>query len=86
MKKNIYSEWTNEKLLKTRNLLKGASIGLGIVVLLAILILSYLYYSQGFKKNSIATLIPFIVMPITFLPILISFSQIHKEIKSRNLK
>jgi hypothetical protein len=86
MKKNSYSEWSNEKLLKSRNLLKGASIGLGIVYLTAIIILSYLFFSDGFKKTTLPTLLPVFVMPITFLPLLISYSQIDKEIKARNLK
>lgn len=86
MKKNTYSEWSNEKLLKSRNSLKGASIGLGIAALSAIIILFYLFFSEGLKQKSFAVLLPVFVMPITFLPVFISFSQMDKEIKSRNLK
>jgi hypothetical protein len=86
MKKNTYSEWSNEKLLKSRNSLKGASIGLGIVALIAIIILFYLFFSEGLKQKSFAVLLPVFLMPITFLPVFISFSQMDKEIKSRNLK
>lgn len=36
MKKNIYEELTNEKLLKKRDLFKGVSIGFGVIFLLVI--------------------------------------------------
>jgi hypothetical protein len=85
MKKNIYEELTNEKLLKKRGLLKGASIGLGIVFVLATTILIYLLTAKGFNNVPIATLIPVFTMSITFVPLLINLSLMNKEIKSRNL-
>lgn len=84
MKKNTYEELTNEKLIKRRDLLKGASIGLGIVFILAITIIIYLMSAEGFKNVSIATLIPVFTLPITFVPLLINLSLLNKEIKSRN--
>lgn len=85
MKKNIYEELTNEKLLKKRGLLQGASIGLGIVFVLATTILIYLLTAKGFDNVPIATLIPVFTMSITFVPLLINLSLMNKEIKSRNL-
>lgn len=86
MEKSIYTAWSNEKLVNRRNSLKGASIGLGIVALIAILISAYLFFSYGFKDLSAITFIPVFILPITFLPMLIFLSQLNKEIKSRNIK
>jgi hypothetical protein len=85
MKKNIYEELTNEKLIKKRDLLKSVSIGFGIIFILAIAILIYLLVAKGFKNVSIATLVPLFTLPITFVPLLINLSLLNKEIKSRNL-
>ncbi len=85
MEKNTYGELTNEKLIKRRDLLKGASIGLGIVFILAIAIIIYLMSAEGFKNVSIATLIPMFTLPLAFVPLLINLSLLNKEIKSRNL-
>jgi hypothetical protein len=85
MKKNTFEELTNEKLIKRRDLLKGASIGLGIVFILAITIIIYLMSAEGFKNVSIATLIPIFTLPIAFVPLLINLSLLNNEIKSRNL-
>lgn len=85
MKKNIYEELTDEQLLKKKSLLKGASIGFGIVFLSAIIILVYLWSEQKLKNNSIGSFIPVFVLPITFVPLLINFKLINQEIKSRNL-
>jgi hypothetical protein len=85
MKKNIYEELTNEKLMKKRDLLKSVSIGFGIIFILAIASLIYLLAAKGFKNASIATLIPVFTLPMTFVPLLINLSLLNKEIKSRNL-
>ncbi|MES2863583.1 MAG: hypothetical protein V4666_05655 [Bacteroidota bacterium] len=85
MKKNIFAELTDEKLLKKRDLLKGISIGFGIIFILVISILIYILAAKDFKNINIATLIPVFVMPITFTPLLINLGLINKEIKSRNL-
>lgn len=85
IKKNIYEELTDKQLLKKKNLLKGASIGLGFVFLLAIIILVYLWSEHKLKNNSIGSFIPVFVLPITFVPLLINFKLINQEIKSRNL-
>lgn len=85
MKKNIYEELTNEKLLKKRDLLKGVSIGFGVIFLLAIAAIIYIFSVKGIKNVSIATLIPVFTLPVVFMPILINLSLLNKEIKSRNL-
>lgn len=85
MKKNIYEELTNEKLIKKRDLFKGVSIGFGVIFMLAVAIVIYLFTVKGFKNVSIATFIPIFILPITFIPMLINLSLLNKEIKSRNL-
>lgn len=85
MKESIYKEATNQELIKKRNLLKGASIGLGIVFLLALSFLFYLFFNVEYKKISIASFIPFFILPMTFIPIMINLSLINKEINSRKL-
>ena len=85
MKKNFLEELTDEKLMKQRDLLKGVGIGFAIIYLIAITVLIYVFSLRGTKNFSIATLLPLIVLPVTFLPIVISFSAVNKEIKSRNL-
>lgn len=85
MKKNSYAEMTDEQLLKKKNLLKGASIGIGISFILAISILIYILIQKDFKNVNIVTLIPVFIMPVTFTPLLINLGLLNKEIKSRNL-
>lgn len=85
MKKNAYESLTNEQLLEKKNLFKGVLIGFGIVVVLAIVILLYLLSTNVFDKKSFATLLPIFILPVTFAPLLVSFSLLNKEIKNRNL-
>ncbi|MBV7530864.1 hypothetical protein [Chitinophaga sp. sic0106] len=79
MKSDNLSAQSTEQLQKTEKLLKGATIGLG-VVLLGIIVLSIVMWG---KKGTIAMNI----MPIALLPILIlnitSRQRILKELKSR---
>jgi hypothetical protein len=83
--KNVNKELNDEKLLKKRDLLKGASIGLGIVYILAIAILIYLFITRGSQNVPLAILIPVFAMIAVFIPLLINLSLLNKEIKSRNL-
>lgn len=85
MKKNIYEELTNEKLLKKRDLFKSVSIAFGVIFLLAIGVIVYIFNVKGIKNVSIATLVPIFTLPVIFMPILINLSLLNKEIKSRNL-
>ncbi|MNQ63436.1 hypothetical protein D3C85_778170 [compost metagenome] len=85
MKKNIYEELTNEELIKKKALFKSVSIAFGVIYVLAIAIILYLFTTKGFKNVSIATIIPVFILPVTFFPLLINLSLLNKEIKSRNL-
>lgn len=85
MKKNIYSDLTDEQLLKKRNFFKGISIGFALIFILVISILLYIYATKGFKSSGIVTLLPIFMLPITLMPLLINFSLINKEIKSRKI-
>ncbi|MFD2941396.1 hypothetical protein [Flavobacterium notoginsengisoli] len=84
MNKNIYENFTDAKLIKTRNLLKGIAIGFGVVFIVALAVSIYLITSKGLK-DSIAALIPVFSLPVVFTPLLINFSLLSKEIKCRNL-
>lgn len=77
--KNNLSEQSLEFLIKQRNLLRGAAIGLGIVLLLAFSI--FLYIAIEKKNFALIAILP--ASMITLLPILLRFGQINKEIKSR---
>lgn len=85
MKKNIHEELTNDELIKKRALLKGVSIGFGIIFAAAITVLIYILVEKGFKNVSVATIIPLFSLPIVFMPLLINLSLLNQEIKSRNL-
>lgn len=77
--KNSLSEQSLESLTKQRNLLKGAAIGLGIVLLLAFSVILYVAVQK--KNFALVAVLP--ASMITLLPILIRFGQINTEIKSR---
>ncbi|QOG03653.1 hypothetical protein [Flavobacterium sp. MDT1-60] len=85
MKKNIYEELTNKELIKKKALFKNVSIAFGVIYILAIAIIIYLFTTKGFKNVSIATIVPVFILPVTFFPLLINLSLLNKEIKSRNL-
>ncbi|WP_289665165.1 hypothetical protein [Flavobacterium panacagri] len=84
MNKNVYENFTDQRLLKTRSLLKGIAIGFGIIFILALVVAIYIIALKGLK-DSIAALIPVFSLPIVFTPLLINFSLLSKEIKLRNL-
>ncbi|OXA81305.1 hypothetical protein SAMN05444397_10355 [Flavobacterium aquidurense] len=83
MKKSIYRELTNEELLKKRDLFKGVSIGFGVIFMLAITVMIYLFTVKG--SNVAIALIPVFILPVTFVPLLLNFTLVNKEIKLRNL-
>ncbi|MGG7439814.1 hypothetical protein EJ377_10560 [Chryseobacterium arthrosphaerae] len=85
MKKNIYQELTNEDLIKKSKTFKGVLIGLGTVFLLGVATFIVLLTMKGAKAFPFAAFIPFIVMPVTLVPLLINLGLINKEIKARNL-
>lgn len=85
MKKNIYQELTNEDLIKKSKTFKGVLIGLGTVFLLGVATFIVLLTMKRAKDFPFAAFIPFIVMPVTLVPLLINLGLINKEIKARNL-
>ena len=85
MKNNNYEKLTDEELLKKRDLLKGVTIGFGILMLLAIAVLGYLLGSKGFKNTSVAVFIPMMVLPFTYMPLIINYNLVKKEILARSL-
>ncbi|MHA4894009.1 hypothetical protein ACXZ1K_04600 [Pedobacter sp. PWIIR3] len=84
MIKNTTAALTNEQLIKKKDLLKGVSIGFGIIYIIAIAILIYIFATKGFKNLSIG-LIPIFTFPLTLLPLLINLNTVNKEIKARKL-
>lgn len=83
MKKDIFEHLSTSQLIKRRDLLKGASIGLGIVAIVAIGILIYIFTTNGFRDIPFASAIPAFMLPVFFLPMLVHIGQLNKEIKSR---
>lgn len=85
MKKKTYEELSNEELLKKRDLFKVVAISFTIIYLVFISFIIYLLATKGMKNMSIAVFVPFFTLPTIFLPLLINFGMLNKEIKSRQL-
>ncbi|UHO38360.1 hypothetical protein H5J24_22965 [Chryseobacterium capnotolerans] len=85
MKKNIYEGLTDNDLIKKRNTLKGVSIGFGVIFALGIIAFISLLVIKGTNGFPFVAFTPFIVMPVTMMPLLINLNLVNKEIKSRNL-
>ncbi len=79
MKNNKLSALTLEELYKRKKTLQGATIGFGIVMVLAFCILLYLIIQS--KNFGLIAIIPAGFM--TLLPAIIGLSQVNTEIKSR---
>lgn len=84
MKQNKLSELTIDQLVKKRDLLKGVSIGIGILYIVVLAIIIYLFVTKGLKNVSYAALIPVFALPVTLTPVLGNMSLLEKEIKSRH--
>lgn len=80
MKKEDYSQYSIEDLSKREKTAKVATIALGSLLLLQLLVGLFLTFKQGFNI--------FIFLPFAFLPILIvnisTMKKIRAEIDSRN--
>ncbi|CAH0336504.1 hypothetical protein FVB9288_02208 [Flavobacterium sp. CECT 9288] len=85
MKKNTLVELSNEALLKKRDFMKGVTIGFSIIYFFLLSFIIYLVVVRGFKNISGVVFLPIFVFPTTFMPLLIYFGLIKKEIKSRQL-
>jgi ABC-type Mn2+/Zn2+ transport system permease subunit len=77
--KNNLSEQPLESLEKQKKLLKGAAIGLGIVLLLAFCIIMYVAINK--HKYGLLAILPGSIL--TLLPIIIRFAQINTELNVR---
>lgn len=82
MKQNKLSELTLEELQEKEKKMKGAVIGLGIVMAMACFALFYL----AVKNRNYSLITVGIGSSITLLPTFMALNQISNEIKSRNSK
>jgi len=73
-------ELTLEELIKKKNQIKGAAMGLGIVMVIAVIALVVL----AMRTENYALITISLGGAVAFLPIFISLSQINTEIKSRS--
>jgi hypothetical protein len=73
---------STEELITRKKKLKGMLIGFMAIAGILILIYGYIYL---FKSNplSVATFIPLVVLPITWLPMITSLRALNAEINSR---
>jgi len=85
MKNNNLSELSKEKLIKRRDLLKGFLIGIGIVWLLMIAFVIYIFATRDTSKFSFVVFMPIFILPVTLIPLLINVGLLNKEVKSRKL-
>ncbi|RBQ03075.1 hypothetical protein DRW42_23615 [Pedobacter miscanthi] len=84
MKKVIpLTELSIEELYKKKQMIKGALIGLGLVMLAAFIVLIYLVITA--KTPKVLAAVPISCM-LALLPAFISLGQINNEIKNRNSK
>lgn len=84
MKKVIpLTELSIEELYKKKQGIQGALIGLGLVMLAAVVILLYLVFTA--KTPKVLAAIP-ITCALALLPAFISLGQINAEIKNRTSK
>lgn len=79
MKNNKLSGLTLEELYKRKKTLQSATIGFGIVMVIAFCILLYLVFQS--RKFGVMAIMPTGFM--TLLPGIIGLSQVNTEIKSR---
>jgi len=80
-----FSELTLEELHKKKASIKGVLIA--FIVLAVIIALGFAYFFFFGKKSlSIPTLIPLLILPITWIPIFISIKSLNDEIDLRKSK
>lgn len=79
-----FTELTDRKLIKRRDLFKGFLIGIGIVWLFMIAFVIYIFATREVKVSFVVFL-PIFILPVTLTPLFINVGLLNKEIKSRNL-
>ena len=85
MKKNTFSELTNEELIAKKNFTKNVLLGFIIIYFVIVAVLLFLFLNKNFGELSIALFVPVFVIPATLMPLSISYRMLKAELKSRNL-
>ena len=85
MKKNTYSEMTNDELITKKNFTKQVLLGFIIIYFVIVAILLFLFLNKNFGELSIALFVPVFVIPATLMPLFINYRMLNAELKSRNL-
>ena len=85
MKKNTYSEMTNDELITKKNFTKQVLLGFIIIYFVIVAVLLFLFLNKNFGELSIALFVPVFVIPATLMPLFISYRMLKAELKFRNL-
>lgn len=85
MKKNTYSEMTNDELITKKNFTKQVLLGFIIIYFVIVAVLLFLFLNKNFGELSIALFVPVFVIPATLMPLFINYRMLKAELKSRNL-
>lgn len=85
MKKSTYSKLTDDELLKKIDFMKSAIIAFTILYFIIVVVLLYLFFNKQFGDTSMAALIPIFFLPVTLLPMTLSYKMLLAEKKTRNL-
>ena len=85
MKKNTFSELTNEELIAKKNFTKQVLLGFIIIYFVIVAVLLFLFLNKNFGELSIALFVPVFVIPATLMPLFINYRMLKAELKSRNL-
>ena len=85
MKKNTFSELTNEELIAKKNFTKNVLLGFIIIYFVIVAILLFLFLNKNFGELSIALFVPVFVISATLMPLFINYRMLKAELISRNL-
>ena len=85
MKKNTYSEMTNDELITKKNFTKNVLLGFIIIYFVIVAVLLFLFLNKNFGELSIALFVAVFVIPATLMPLFINYRMLKAELKSRNL-
>ena len=85
MKKNTFSELTNEELIAKKNFTKNVLLGFIIIYFVIVAVLLFLFLNKNFGELSIALFVHVFVIPATLMPLFINYRMLKAELKSRNL-
>ena len=73
MKKNTYSEMTNDELITKKNFTKNVLLGFIIIYFVIVAVLLFLFLNKNFGELSIALFVPVFVIPATLMPLFINY-------------